>query len=100
MVLVVLDGVGIRENSSFNAVKKAHLESYNHFIEDYPCLAINASGKWVGIPDGDMGNSEVGHNALGAGEIVLQRSAAAKQASCVGYSGDVRQLPLDISMLN
>ena len=84
VVLVVLDGVGIRENSSFNAVKKAHLESYNHFIEDYPCLAINASGKWVGIPDGDMGNSEVGHNALGAGEIVLQRSAAVEQAIMQG----------------
>ena len=80
VVLVVLDGVGIRENSSFNAVKKAHLENYNHYIDDYPCAAINASGKWVGIPDGDMGNSEVGHNAMGAGEIVLQRSAAVEQA--------------------
>ena len=80
VVLVVLDGVGIREDTSFNAVKKAHLENYNHYIDDYPCAAINASGKWVGIPDGDMGNSEVGHNAMGAGEIVLQRSAAVEQA--------------------
>lgn len=80
VVLVVLDGVGIRENESFNAVKKARLETYNHLIEYYPCAAINASGKWVGIPDGDMGNSEVGHNAMGAGEIVLQRSAAVEEA--------------------
>ncbi|MCQ2570978.1 MAG: 2,3-bisphosphoglycerate-independent phosphoglycerate mutase [Candidatus Saccharibacteria bacterium] len=80
VVLVVLDGVGIREDTSFNAVKKAHLETYNHLIEDYPCAAIHASGKWVGIPEGDMGNSEVGHNAMGAGEIVLQRSAAVEEA--------------------
>ncbi len=80
VVLVVLDGVGIRENASFNAVKKAHLETYNSILESYPNIAINASGKWVGIPDGDMGNSEVGHNAMGAGEIVLQRSAAVEEA--------------------
>ena len=80
VVLVVLDGVGLRENASFNAVKKAHLETLNQLMENYPTLAINASGKWVGIPDGDMGNSEVGHNALGAGEIVLQRSAAVEEA--------------------
>lgn len=80
VVLVVLDGVGIRDNASFNAVKKAHLETYNSLLENYPNIAINASGKWVGIPDGDMGNSEVGHNAMGAGEIVLQRSAAVEEA--------------------
>ncbi len=80
VVLVVLDGVGIRESESYNAVKKAHLETYNHLIDDYPCAAIHASGEWVGIPKGDMGNSEVGHNAMGAGEIVLQRSAAVEEA--------------------
>ena len=80
VVLVVLDGVGIRENFSFNAVKKAHLSTYNNLLENCPNIAINASGKWVGIPDGDMGNSEVGHNAIGTGEIVLQRSAAVEDA--------------------
>lgn len=79
VVLVVLDGVGIREDASFNAVKKAHLETYNRLLDEYPCAAINASGEWVGIPKGDMGNSEVGHNAMGAGEIVLQRSAAVEE---------------------
>lgn len=80
VVLVVLDGVGVRDDANFNAVKKAHLETYNHLLENYPTQIINASGKWVGIPDGDMGNSEVGHNAMGAGEIVLQRSAAVEEA--------------------
>ena len=80
VVLVVLDGVGIREDASFNAVKKAHLETYNRLLDEYPCAAINASGEWVGIPKGDMGNSEVGHNAMGAGEIILQRSAAVEEA--------------------
>ena len=80
VVLVVLDGVGIRENFSFNAVKKAHLSTYNNLLENCPNIAINASGEWVGIPKGDMGNSEVGHNAIGTGEIVLQRSAAVEDA--------------------
>ena len=80
VVLVVLDGVGIREDKNYNAVKMAHLETYNSLLEKYPYLAINASGEWVGIPKGDMGNSEVGHNAMGAGEIVLQRSAAVEEA--------------------
>ncbi len=80
VVLVVLDGVGIRETANYNAVKKAHLETYSQLFEKYPNLAINASGEWVGIPKGDMGNSEVGHNAMGAGEIVLQRSAAVEEA--------------------
>lgn len=80
IVLVVLDGVGIRDDANFNAVKKARLDTFNSLIENYPMQIINASGKWVGIPDGDMGNSEVGHNAMGAGEIVLQRSAAVEEA--------------------
>ena len=88
VVLVVLDGVGIRDDASFNGVKKAHLETYNYLLENYPCAAINASGKWVGIPDGEMGNSEVGHNAMGAGEIVLQRSAAVEEAIMGGKAFD------------
>lgn len=84
VVLVVLDGVGIRDAVDYNAVKQAYLETYNQIIKKYPCAKINASGKWVGIPDGDMGNSEVGHNAMGAGEIVLQRSAAVEEAIMQG----------------
>ncbi len=76
VVLVVMDGVGLSDKKEHNAVAQAHLETLNTLMQKYPTAKIGASGKYVGIPDGDMGNSEVGHNAMGAGEIVLQRSAA------------------------
>lgn len=76
VVLVIMDGVGLREETEGNAVKQAHLETLNELMRKYPTAKLGAAGKYVGIPDGDMGNSEVGHNAMGAGEIVLQRSAA------------------------
>ena len=76
VVLVVMDGVGLSDDVEHNAVKQAHLETLNKIMNDYPCASLGAAGKYVGVPDGDMGNSEVGHNAMGAGEIVLQRSAA------------------------
>lgn len=76
VVLVVMDGVGLREETKGNAVKQAHLETLNELMQKYPTAKLGAAGRYVGIPDGDMGNSEVGHNAMGAGEIVLQRSAA------------------------
>ena len=76
VVLVVMDGVGLREETDGNAVKQAHLETLDDLMKKYPVAKLGAAGEYVGIPKGDMGNSEVGHNAMGAGEIVLQRSAA------------------------
>ena len=80
IVLVVMDGVGLSDETEHNAGKQAHLETLNTLMEKYPCAKLGAAGKDVGVPDGDMGNSEVGHNAMGAGEIVLQRSAAVEDA--------------------
>ena len=76
VVLVIMDGVGLSDNKEYNAVAQAHLETLNELMAKYPCAKLGAAGKYVGIPDGDMGNSEVGHNAMGAGEIVPQRSLA------------------------
>jgi len=84
IVLVVMDGVGLSDETEHNAVKQAHLETLNALMEKYPCAKLGAAGKYVGVPDGDMGNSEVGHNAMGAGEIVLQRSAAVEDAVNTG----------------
>lgn len=76
VVLVVMDGVGLRDQTEGNAVKMAHLETLNTLMKKYPTASLGAAGEYVGVPKDDMGNSEVGHNAMGAGEIVLQRSAA------------------------
>lgn len=80
VVLVVMDGVGLSDRTEYNAVKQAHLETLNSLLAHEPWLALGASGHYVGIADDEMGNSEVGHNALGAGQIILQRSAAAADA--------------------
>lgn len=90
VVLVVMDGVGLSDDERYNAVKKAHLETLDRLMKDYPCAKLGAWGEYVGIPKDDMGNSEVGHNAMGAGEIVLQRSAAVEDAVTTGKIFDTQ----------
>ncbi|MFV0484819.1 MAG: 2,3-bisphosphoglycerate-independent phosphoglycerate mutase [Candidatus Saccharimonadales bacterium] len=80
VVLVVMDGVGLSEKIEGNAVRAAHLETLNEIMKKYPMAELGASGKYVGIPDGDMGNSEVGHNAMGAGKIIAQSTKAVDEA--------------------
>jgi len=72
VVLAVLDGIGLRSETAGNAVKQAHTEFLDNAVVDYPALALHASGEYVGILPGTMGNSEVGHNALGSGQIIKQ----------------------------
>lgn len=72
VVLAVLDGVGLSSKTDGNAVKQAHTEFLDLAAEKYKATALAASGNAVGIIDGSMGNSEVGHNALGSGQIVKQ----------------------------
>ncbi len=72
VALIILDGFGIRESKFGNAVKIANLPNYNGFLKDYPNTQISASGENVGLPEGQMGNSEVGHLNIGAGRIVYQ----------------------------
>ncbi len=95
VVLVVMDGVGLREEKNANAVKQAHLETLNSLLDKYPTAKLGAAGEYVGIPKDDMGNSEVGHNAMGAGQIVLQRSAAVENDVSTGRIFDT-QTWLDI----
>lgn len=72
MVLCILDGVGIREEVYGNAVKEAKMPTFNRLMKEYPHSLLEASGTSVGLPDGQMGNSEVGHTNIGAGRIVYQ----------------------------
>ncbi len=72
VVLVILDGWGYREEKKANAIALASLKVMNSLLETYPNTLINASGKSVGLPHGQMGNSEVGHLNIGAGRIVPQ----------------------------
>lgn len=72
VVLVILDGWGYRGNQEANAVALAKKPVMDSLLQTYPHTLINASGKDVGLPAGQMGNSEVGHLNLGAGRIVPQ----------------------------
>ncbi|MEG0371458.1 MAG: 2,3-bisphosphoglycerate-independent phosphoglycerate mutase, partial [Clostridium sp.] len=71
-MLLILDGYGIREEKGGNAVKGADTPNIDNYIESYPSTLLNASGLCVGLPEGQMGNSEVGHLNIGSGRIVYQ----------------------------
>lgn len=72
MVLCIMDGVGIREEEYGNAVKIANTPNLDYLMNTYPNSLLEASGKSVGLPDGQMGNSEVGHISIGTGRVVYQ----------------------------
>ena len=72
LVLVVLDGWGLREEREGNAIKLSRTPTYLELLDRYPHSSLQASGEHVGLPNGQMGNSEVGHITMGAGRIVYQ----------------------------
>ena len=71
-MLMILDGFGINENEKGNAVKLANTPNIDKLMKTCPTTQIYTSGMQVGLPDGQMGNSEVGHTNIGAGRIVYQ----------------------------
>ena len=71
-MLMILDGFGINEREEGNAVKMANIPNLNKILTENPNTIIHTSGKDVGLPEGQMGNSEVGHTNIGAGRIVYQ----------------------------
>lgn len=73
VALVILDGFGVSDRVEGNAVKAANKPNYDKYFNNYPSTEIGASGLSVGLPEGQMGNSEVGHLNIGAGRIVYQQ---------------------------
>lgn len=80
VVLLVLDGWGVNKHKEGNAIASARTPEYSRLIDRYPHTELLASGEAVGLPDGQMGNSEVGHLNLGAGRIVYQDSTRISKA--------------------
>ena len=72
VILIILDGYGLRSEESYNAVKAAKTPTLDRLFEEYPNTTLKCSGLDVGLPEGMMGNSEVGHLNIGAGRIVNQ----------------------------
>ena len=71
-MLIILDGFGLREEEEGNAVAQANTPNLDQMMTECPVSKIETSGEFVGLPDGVMGNSEVGHMNIGAGRIVQQ----------------------------
>ena len=73
VVLCIMDGFGIRDEVVYgNAIKQANTPTLDYLKREYPNILLQASGEYVGLPDGQMGNSEVGHMNIGAGRVVYQ----------------------------
>ena len=72
VLLVILDGFGINPSPEHNGVAQANTPRLDEFFAQYPSTSLKASGHAVGLPDGQMGNSEVGHLTLGCGQIIRQ----------------------------
>jgi 2,3-bisphosphoglycerate-independent phosphoglycerate mutase len=72
VALIILDGFGLRDEAYGNAVAQAKKPNYDRYWNSFPHTTLTASGEAVGLPDGQMGNSEVGHLNIGAGRVVYQ----------------------------
>ena len=94
VVLLILDGWGYRAESEDNAIALAELPAWRCLLAECPNTLIHTEGRFVGLPDGQMGNSEVGHMNIGAGRIVYQdltRVDAAIEDGANGFEQVVRR---------
>src|SRR5215471_20310967 len=90
VVLCILDGWGYREATDNNAIALAHGGNWARLVKECPWSLVDASELHVGLPDGQMGNSEVGHMNLGAGRVVMQDLPRIDAAFA---AGEVPKLP-------
>lgn len=84
IVLCILDGWGFRQEKENNAIELGNTKNWHRWLKEYPTALIQTSGLNVGLPDGQMGNSEVGHMNLGAGRVVMQDLPRIDQAIASG----------------
>ena len=96
-LLVILDGWGHSTSKAFNAISAANTPNWDAIIQNQPHRCIDASGEAVGLPAGQMGNSEVGHMHLGAGRVIYQNLARINQDIS---KGTFAQNPVMLAQLN
>jgi 2,3-bisphosphoglycerate-independent phosphoglycerate mutase len=88
LMLLILDGWGYGKHDTSNAIESAKTPFFNHLLSTYPNSRLKASGESVGLPEGQMGNSEVGHINLGAGRVVYQELGRINKAI---IDGDLKE---------
>jgi 2,3-bisphosphoglycerate-independent phosphoglycerate mutase len=96
-LLMVLDGVGINESLEGNAFRQANTPNIDRLLQNYPHARIKTSGEAVGLPEGQMGNSEVGHTNIGSGRVVYQELTRISKAI---IDGDFFANPTLLSAIN
>ncbi|MGD0845170.1 MAG: 2,3-bisphosphoglycerate-independent phosphoglycerate mutase, partial [Geobacteraceae bacterium] len=84
LLLMILDGWGLNPHPENNAIAQARTPNMTRLCAEYPCVGIGTSGMAVGLPEGQMGNSEVGHLNIGAGRIVYQELTRISKAIADG----------------
>ena len=89
LALVILDGWGLAADGPGNAVAQADTPVFDELWETFPRTTLSASGRDVGLPDGQMGNSEVGHLNLGAGAVVKQDITRIDEAVADGSFAEI-----------
>lgn len=97
VVLLILDGFGYREDITDNAIAQANKPNWEKLWENYPHTLINASESFVGLPEGQMGNSEVGHLNIGAGRVVFQEFERINNSIA---TGTINQNPALLEAIN
>jgi 2,3-bisphosphoglycerate-independent phosphoglycerate mutase len=95
VMLVILDGFGWREDAADNAVRQARKPNFDRLWQSCPHAFLRTSGGDVGLPDGQMGNSEVGHLNIGAGRVVMQELVRIGKAA---RDGDLARAPALIEL--
>ena len=90
VILMILDGFGIAPDSQGNAIALAKTPVTDRLWQEMPHTELSASGEDVGLPDGQMGNSEVGHTNIGAGRVVYQELSRITRAA---RNGELEQNP-------
>ena len=101
LVLLIMDGFGLGEDKN-NAIKAARTPSLDEIFKDNPTIALSASGLSVGLPEGQMGNSEVGHTNIGAGRVVYQELTRIDKSIRDGdfYENEVLKKAMDNAITN
>ena len=95
-VLMILDGYGLNERTDGNAVAEAKTPVMDKLMAECPFVKGNASGLAVGLPDGQMGNSEVGHLNIGAGRVVYQDLVKINRAIADGSFAENQEIKNEI----
>src|SRR5215475_10349938 len=97
VMLVIMDGWGWREDPADNAVRQARTPAFDHLWGTCPHALVHTSGKDVGLPPGQMGNSEVGHLNIGAGRVVMQDLP---RISAAVADGDIGRAPALLKLID